>query len=477
MTPKNLLFTSLLLTTTLIACGNGSDVGGDGTGGVGGGGGIRVPLQVVETDPVDMATDVSPDTEVRATFNNAVQETTASTTSFSVRRSDGREVTGAVTVTSDGSSALFVPDGALELRTAYTATVTTGIESLDGSSLEADYAWVFTTRGDGDWGTAERIDADDAGVAPEVAVDASGNVVAVWSSASGYVWSNRWTPSGGWGTAERIETDGPGSDWSARVAVGANGDAVAVWIRGDWTGGDLPTHNVWSNHWTPSGGWGTAEHIAAEDAGDTVWTPTGGAEVQVAVDASGNAVAVWSQSDGTRYNIWSNRLTPSGGWGTAERIELDDVGSAYGPKVAVDASGNVVAVWMHSVDTVGIATAGAIHYVWSNRWTSSGGWGTAEPIETNGADEYGFSQMAQVAVDVSGNAVAVWPQWDGTRHDVWSNRWTTSGGWGTAERIETDDTGSANQPKVAIDAIGNAVTVWYQWDGTRSSISSSSGST
>jgi hypothetical protein len=97
MTPKNLLFTSRLLTTTLVACANGSD--GDGAGGVGGGGGIRVPLQVVETDPVDMATDVSLDTAVRATFNNAVQETTASMTSFSVLRSDGREVTGDVTVT------------------------------------------------------------------------------------------------------------------------------------------------------------------------------------------------------------------------------------------------------------------------------------------------------------------------------------------------------------------------------------------
>jgi hypothetical protein len=163
-------------------------------------------------------------------------------------------------------------------------------------------------------------------------------------------------------------------------------------------------------------------------------------------------------------------LTPSGGWGTAERIELDDAGSAYGPQVAVDASGNVVAAWMHSVDTVGIATAGAVHHVWSNRWTPSGGWGTAEPIETNNSDDGAFSQVAQVVVDVSGNVVAVWPQWDGTREDLWSNRWTTSGGWGTAERIETDGTGSAYRPQVAVDASGNAVVVWYQWDGTRDSI-------
>jgi hypothetical protein len=29
-------------------------------------------------------------------------------------------------------------------------------------------------------------------------------------------------------------------------------------------------------------------------------------EPQVAMDASGNAVAVWQQFDGTRYTVWAN---------------------------------------------------------------------------------------------------------------------------------------------------------------------------
>ena len=75
---------------------------------------------------------------------------------------------------------------------------------------------------------------------------------------------------------------------------------------------------------------------------------------QVAIDPSGNAVAVWSQSNG----IWSNRYTPSGGWETAEAIG----GTGIRPQVAIDLSGYALAVW-----------AGVLN-IWSSRYTPSGGW-------------------------------------------------------------------------------------------------------
>jgi hypothetical protein len=71
-------------------------------------------------------------------------------------------------------------------------------------------------------------------------------------------------------------------------------------------------------------------------------------------------LAVWDQSDGTRSNIWSNRYTPTGGWGTAERIETDDAGNALGPHVAIDGGGNAVVVWDQS--------DGTRANIWSNRF-------------------------------------------------------------------------------------------------------------
>jgi len=95
-------------------------------------------------------------------------------------------------------------------------------------------------------------------------------------------------------------------------------------------------------------------------------------------------------------------------------------------------------------------------------------WGTAALIETDNA---GGAINPQVAFDASGNAVVVWQQSDGTRYNIWSNRYTASTGlWGTAALIETDNAGDANNPQVAIDASGNALAVWSQSDGTRYNI-------
>jgi len=132
---------------------------------------------------------------------------------------------------------------------------------------------------------------------------------------------------------------------------------------------------------------------------------------QVAADANGNATVVWAQFDGTRNNIWSNRYTASVGWGAAELMELDDAGDALDPQVAVDANGNAMAVW-HQSD-------GTRNNIWSNRYTAGAGWGAAELIETDNADH---AVDPQVAVDPSGRATAVWQQSDGIRNNIQSNR-------------------------------------------------------
>jgi hypothetical protein len=42
--------------------------------------------------------------------------------------------------------------------------------------------------------------------------------------------------------------------------------------------------------------------------------------------------------------------------------------------------------------------------------------------------------------------------------------------WGTAALIEADNAGGAYGPQIALDANGNALAVWSQNDGTRSNI-------
>ncbi len=73
-------------------------------------------------------------------------------------------------------------------------------------------------------------------------------------------------------------------------------------------------------------------------------------------------------------------------------------------------------------------------------------WGDPVLIEINNA---GGAAFPQVTVDVNGNAVAVWFQSDGTRNNIWANRFTPAGGWGGTEFIRPEGTaGFAEFPQV-----------------------------
>jgi hypothetical protein len=145
-------------------------------------------------------------------------------------------------------------------------------------------------------------------------------------------------------------------------------------------------------------------------------------------------------------------------------IETDDAGSAIAPQIALDAAGNALAVWTQSDGTCDSITCESIprDNIWSNHYTVGSGWGAAGLIET---DDTGNASSPQIALDAAGNALAVWTQSDGTRDNIWSNRYTVGSGWGTAELIETDDAGDATAPQIALDTAGNALAVWYLFDG------------
>jgi hypothetical protein len=304
------------------------------------------------------------------------------------------------------------------------------------------------------WRAAQQIktNTEDAGY-PQVVTDPSGNAVAVWHQYDGSrynIWANRYTAASGlWGTAQLIETD-TGNAMNPQVTMGTSGNATAVWQQSDGT-----HNNIWANRYNGlTGLWGTPQLIETDNAGDAM-------NPQVASDTSGNAVAVWFQSDGTRYNAWANRYTAASGlWSTAQLIETDN-GDAYYPQVAMDGSGNAVAVW-YQFD-------GSRYSIWANRYSAASGlWGAAQLIET---DNTGSAFSSQVAMDSTGNAVAVWYQYDGTINNIWANRYNVATGlWGAAQLIETDNAGSALTPQIAMDSGGNALAVWYQFDGSRYNI-------
>jgi hypothetical protein len=223
----------------------------------------------------------------------------------------------------------------------------------------------YTTSGG--WGVPEPVAAtqiaSNQGL-PQVGVDDSGNVTAVWACCDSLIVANRYTPGVGWGTLSTLLSNLLGDVHSPQVAVAANGNATAVWRQ---YVNDNAT--LWASSYTPGGGWDLPGTIGL-----------GGSSPDVAVDSNGNATAVWSASGAT----WASRYTVGGGWSLVDTIG----GSSQSPRVVIGPGGDVTVVWRYS---------GPL----SNRFTS-GAWGTVESI--------GFAASGTVSphvVDFAGNVTVV----------------------------------------------------------------------
>jgi len=99
------------------------------------------PPTVISVSP--LAVGVCPSTAVSAIFSEAMNPTTINTTTFTLTGPGATPVTGVVTYA--GSTATFTPSTPLALSTVYTATITTGVQNLNGTALASNYPWNFTT--------------------------------------------------------------------------------------------------------------------------------------------------------------------------------------------------------------------------------------------------------------------------------------------------------------------------------------------
>lgn len=121
--------------------------------------------------------------------------------------------------------------------------------------------------------------------------------------------------------------------------------------------------------------------------------------------------------------------------------------------VAMDGLGNAVAVWR--MPDAGVGS------IWSNRFVLGTGWGAAELLEL----DTGTASRPGIALDADGDGVAVWIQFDGIRNNLWASRYAPGVGWGTPELLEVNNN-TVSDPVVAMSPGGSAVAVWRQSDGT-----------
>ena len=103
----------------------------------------NTPPSVTGTTPAAGATDVATNAAITATFSEAMNASTV-TSSFTVS-AGGSSVAGTVTYDAANRVATFTPNGALSYSTTYTATISTGARDLAGNGLSSSTVFSFTT--------------------------------------------------------------------------------------------------------------------------------------------------------------------------------------------------------------------------------------------------------------------------------------------------------------------------------------------
>ncbi|MBS1152100.1 MAG: hypothetical protein H6Q89_3798, partial [Myxococcaceae bacterium] len=103
---------------------------------------------VTSTYPSNNATGVALNANIGATFSLAIDPTTISASTFTVKQGS-TAVAG--TVAYSGSTATFNPTANLANSTSYTVSLTTAVTALGGLALAAPFTWTFVT------GTAAKL--------------------------------------------------------------------------------------------------------------------------------------------------------------------------------------------------------------------------------------------------------------------------------------------------------------------------------
>ena len=257
-------------------------------------------------------------------------------------------------------------------------------------------------------------------------------------------WSARASATGTWGPATVMGSNARPGWWPA-VTVVPNGDAVMTWTE---TTGGLSTTSLWASR--NAGGVWQAPVLLTTDSGEVLQS------IIVGADSSGDVLALWSQRLAGLYTLRSARMSASTGtWSAAVNVN-DGKREATAPALAVDASGDAVAVWFET--NYGVV---------ANRFTSStASWSSPVVVQARSTGVVAGS-IPSVGVDAKGNAVAAWVQHIGSlpRPHLFAAHLGSAGNMWTAPidlLADPDATPYTSETQLSVNEKGEAMLVWHQ---------------
>jgi hypothetical protein len=290
-----------------------------------------------------------------------------------------------------------------------------------------------------------------------VALDADGDLIAVWTSAtqdgpagfSGVIarrFAAAGTPLGG---EFLVNAFTPGNQSRAAVASESNGDFVVVW---DSANQDGLSYGVFLRRHDSAG---TALSVELQV---NSYTPFSQGNPAVAMDDDGDFVVVWTNQPGAMatVRVLGQRFS-SAGTAQAGEFQLSAFTSNQNaPAVAMDSDGDFVGVWRSS------AQDGNNEGIFGRRFDSAG---AAQAVEFQVNSYTSGAQLSPaVAASASGDFVVTWstPYLDGGNTSVAARRFASSGAPQAGEFVVNSYTlDDQRVPAVAASAAGDFVIVWH----------------
>ena len=281
------------------------------------------------------------------------------------------------------------------------------------------------------------VDSETAASAPQVAMNATGDAVVVWSRFVGSYSSVQIrgrSASGALTATQTLSAAGQSAD-SAQVAIDPQGNAVVVWRRFDGV-----NHRIQMRVRSASGELSATRTLSA--AGQSADSP------QVAVDPDGNAVAVWRRFNGAIYRVQVRARSNTGELSAIQTVSKQGHNVGVVPQVGVDADGNAVVAWY--------AYDGTSVRVQTRARTAQGVLSSTRYMSDTGTTNVG---PPQVVVDSAGNAVVAWHLWDGANLRVQVRARSAGGALSPVENLSSKGV-NAVYPDLAGNAAGNVVAAW-----------------
>lgn len=289
------------------------------------------------------------------------------------------------------------------------------------------------------------------GIAPQMAVDTSGNVTVIWfeQQGSNYAVQAARFSGGSWTTSPTTlngETPTAYQNIIPQMITDNLGNVTVVWIEQQGSNYAVQAARFSAGAWTSS-----PTTLDGE-------TPNAfmNATPQMVVDTMGNVTVTWLENKDSSIVIEASRFS-AGAW-TAPLILDNETQSASSPAfLVVDTLGNVTASWIENLE-IGTVIQAARYL------TDSGFWTAPTLLETFGA----AASIPRLIVDLSGNVTIVWMEYVGgyavqaSRFDgaTWSSPITLDNG------TQSPSSYLFSPIRLGVDLSGNVTVAWFEQPGS-----------